>query len=81
MKTKLVRLGNSQGIRIPKALIEAAGLESDIDMELESGAIVLRRAREARAGWEDAFRRLGPEDGVIDLGPVPEWDDAEWEWE
>jgi antitoxin MazE len=81
MKTKLVKVGNSQGIRIPKALIEAAGIESDLDMELEAGAIVLRRPRKARAGWEEAFRQLGPDETAIDDVPATEWDDAEWEWE
>ncbi len=81
MKTKLVKIGNSQGVRIPKSLIEAAGLESEIDMELESNAIVLRRPRTARAGWEDAFRQLGPEDDTLEDAPRSAWDDAEWEWE
>ena len=81
MKTKLVKIGNSHGIRIPQSLIDAAGLESEIDMELESNAIVLRRPRKSRTGWEDAFRQLGADDAPVDDSPGSEWDDAEWEWE
>lgn len=56
-------------------------MESEIDMELESKAIVLRAAEQARTGWDDAFRQLGVDSSPIDDSTGSEWDDTEWEWE
>ena len=41
MKTRLVRIGNSRGVRIPKPLIEQAGLTDEVEMGVRDGAIVI----------------------------------------
>lgn len=46
MKATLRRMGNSQGVLIPKAIIDQLGIESDLEMEVEEGAIVLRKPRQ-----------------------------------
>lgn len=48
MKTKLIRIGNSQGVRIPKPVIEEIGLSGEIEMILEDNQIILRSAEETR---------------------------------
>jgi antitoxin MazE len=48
MKTKLIRIGNSQGVRIPKPLIEESGLTDEIEMILRDNEIVLRSAETIR---------------------------------
>lgn len=60
MRTAIRKIGNSQGVLIPKPLLAEAGLESDVDMSVENGALVLRPARpaEPRAGWAEAAREL-----------------------
>ena len=50
MRAHLVRIGNSQGIRLPKAVIEEAGLGRDLEVSVESGAVIIRSAQ-ARASW------------------------------
>ena len=55
MKTKLVQIGNSKGVRIPKALIERAGINGNVDMEVLGNSIILR-SKKPLAGWEDAFK-------------------------
>jgi antitoxin MazE len=72
MRTNLVRIGNSHGVRLPKALIAAARLGPEIDLELVDGTLVLRAAPEAvhpRAGWEQAFQ--------ADPGPLTR-DERDW---
>lgn len=54
MHATLVPIGNSQGIRIPKTLIQQLGLTKELDMEVEDGALVIRPAKETRAGWAAA---------------------------
>ncbi|MFW5857871.1 MAG: AbrB/MazE/SpoVT family DNA-binding domain-containing protein [Planctomycetota bacterium] len=54
MLTKLVRVGNSRGVRLPKAVIEQAHLEEDIDLEVRGDAVILRPAHTLREGWTEA---------------------------
>jgi antitoxin MazE len=54
MKTRLVRIGNSRGLRLAKPLIEQLGFEDEVEMRVESGTLVIRPSRVVRAGWADA---------------------------
>jgi antitoxin MazE len=83
MKTRIVRIGNSQGIRIPKPLLRQSGLEGEVEMEVEEGRIVIRAAEGVRKGWDDAFRAMAEEgdDAFLDDPTSTAWDDSEWEWE
>jgi antitoxin MazE len=58
MKTRIVRIGNSRGIRIPKALLELAGLSGEVEISVQDHSLVIRSARKPRAGWEKAFREM-----------------------
>lgn len=81
MKTRIVAIGNSRGIRIPKLLLEQAGLAGDVELHAEEGRIVIAAARLARAGWAEAAADLHArgEDGLIET-PAPAFDAEEWEW-
>lgn len=84
VKTRLVRIGNSHGIRIPKPLVEQAGLTGALELEVQSGQLIVRSARKARQGWEAAFEemaRLG-EDRLLDAEPLAQttWEAGEWHW-
>lgn len=82
MHARIIRIGNSQGIRIPKALLAACRLEDDVELLVEDDALVIRRARAPREGWEEAFAEMNAtgEGGLLDP-PVPtQWDESEWEW-
>jgi antitoxin MazE len=68
MRTKLVQIGNSRGIRIPKALIEQAGLNGSIELDLREGELVIRPVRKPRkanprAGWDEAMAKAVKENG------------------
>lgn len=84
MRTKLIRIGNSRGIRIPKPLLEHAGLRDQVDIEFEDGAIVVRCADLPRAGWDERFARMAAagDDALLDAGRHGRtaWDDSEWNW-
>ena len=58
MKTNLVRIGNSRGIRIPKPIIEECQLSEEVDMEVKGRSIVISPIRPVREDWEDAFQRM-----------------------
>ena len=54
MHANLIQIGNSRGVRLSKAIIEAAGLQDSLDLEVRDGAVVIRAVRGARSGWADA---------------------------
>ena len=85
MKTKIIRIGNSQGVRIPKPLIEESGITKEIEMILRDNEIVLRSAETTRKNWEASFEKMAERDDDILLdqseAEIPsEWDEAEWTW-
>lgn len=83
MKTRIVRIGNSQGIRIPKPLLEQAGLTEDVELRVRNHCIVIAPASEPRAGWAEAAELLHKrgEDGLLDKPTATTFDKTEWEWE
>ena len=59
MLTTLRKLGNSQGVIIPKPLLAQVGMTGEAEKKVENGAIVLRPAkRTPRDGWAEACRAL-----------------------
>lgn len=84
MKARIVRIGNSQGIRIPKPLLDQSGLRDEVELEVEPGRIIIRAAARPRAGWDAAFRSMAEhgDDALLDpeIGRATAWDEEEWEW-
>ena len=85
MKTKIIRIGNSQGVRIPKPLIEESGITEEIEMILRDNEIVLRSAETTRKNWESSFEKMAERDDDILLDQSEtekpsEWDEVEWTW-
>mgnify|MGYP001295974741 CR=1 FL=1 len=82
MKTRLVRIGNSRGVRLPKAIIAQAGLTDEVELGVRDGAVIIARATSARSGWADAARRMSQrdEDRLLDAPTPTDFDKEEWEW-
>lgn len=84
MRTRIVKIGNSQGVRIPKSLLEESGLTGDVDITAEPGSLTVTAAGPARAGWEEAARRMheAGDDELIDgEWPPTSVELEDWEWE
>jgi antitoxin MazE len=82
MKTHLVRIGNSRGVRLPKPLIEQAGLNDEVELRVRDGAIVIARAAVPRSGWAEAASRMRQhdEDKMLDSPTPTRFDEEEWRW-
>ncbi len=82
MKTRLVRIGNSRGIRLPKPVIEEAGLVDEVELRVRPGAIVIAPAAGPRAGWAEAAQRLRERggDGLLEPATPTRFDDQAWTW-
>lgn len=81
MRARIVRIGNSQGVRLPKPLLEQAGLTDEVELTAAAGQIVIAAPRVARAGWAEAAARLhaADEDRVAPASGSS-FDDTEWQW-
>lgn len=80
--TRIVRIGNSRGIRIPKGLLEQAQLPEEVELQAEHGRLIIRAARGARAGWAEAAAamRAAGEDQLLDPSTATQFDAQEWKW-
>jgi antitoxin MazE len=81
-KTRIVQIGNSRGIRVPKLLLERAKLPDEVELRAEPGRLVVSGVRRPRAGWAAAARsmRLRNEDRLLDELTPTHFDDREWRW-
>ena len=84
MKLKIVAIGNSQGVRLPKPLLEQAGIVGEVEVEAEGNTLVLRSIKKApRQDWGKAFKIMSEEgdDLLLDINSTSSaWDRDEWEW-
>jgi len=82
MKTKIVRIGNSRGVRIPKPLLEQAGLEEEVQIRVVESGIIIERAKLPRVGWGLAAELLRDrgEDSPLDEVVATDFDESQWKW-
>jgi len=85
IKTRIVKIGNSQGVRIPKLLIDQAGLTEEVALQIEDNRIIISSCNKPRQGWEMQFQRMAEigDDQLIDDTTIPHltiWDEDEWTW-
>jgi antitoxin MazE len=83
MISRTVRIGKAHGLRIPKPMLEQAGLAGEVNLDVNEGTIIIRSAEKPRAGWAKAFREMAERDDARLLDPETPtaWDEDEWEWE
>ena len=82
-RSRIVRIGNSRGIRIPKALLEQAQLPDEVELQAEPGRLVVRAVRHTRAGWAQAaasMRQQG-DDRLLDAPVSTQFDVEDWQWQ
>jgi len=83
-KTRIIKIGNSKGIRIPKLLLEQVDLGEEVELEVKEGQLVIRSAQSPRQGWEEQFEAMARhgDDKLLDgeVLNLTSWDTDEWEW-
>jgi len=82
MKARIVKIGNSQGVRIPKLLLERSHLAEEVELEAQENQIIIRPARQPRQDWENAFRLMAErgDDALLDENLPTRFDEDEWQW-
>jgi antitoxin MazE len=81
-RSRIVRIGNSRGIRIPKGLLDEAQLPEEVELQAEHGRLVVRAAHGPRAGWAAAAKTMHArgDDQLLDAQTSTRFDDKEWQW-
>ena len=82
MKTRIVRIGHSQGVRLPRPLLATAGLGEAVTLRATPGRITIEAARAPRAGWAAAAKAMhdAGDDALLDPGTATHFDETEWTW-
>lgn len=79
VKAKLVKIGNSRGIRLAKPLLEVAGLADKVEIEAAPSVLTIRPSAHPRAGWAEAASAWEVE-GLLEDMTATRFDDEEWAW-
>jgi antitoxin MazE len=82
IRSKVIKIGNSRGIRIPRILLEQAGLTDEVEMKVEGNKLIIHSAQLPRQGWEAQFTAMAElgDDQLLDQAPSTQWDEDEWIW-
>lgn len=83
MRAEIIRIGNSRGLRIPKAVLEQCGMKNIVDLRVENHSLIVTPYEEARVGWEKSFQLMAKnkDDTLLDKDSLSHsWDEEEWQW-
>jgi antitoxin MazE len=84
VKARIVKMGNSKGVRIPKPILEQLALGEKVELSVRGDQLVIRPDKHPRSGWEKQFKHMAErgDDRLLDEEAVrsTKWDEDEWEW-
>ena len=82
IRSKIVKIGNSRGIRIPRILLEQAGLSDEVEMIVKDDKLIIQSVRQPRQGWQAQFAVMAEhgDDRLLDRLTPTRWDDQDWTW-
>ncbi len=81
MKASIIKIGNSQGIRIPKPVLDQCGFEKEVELEIVNQELIIKAPVTVRKNWASSFKKMSQnhDDHLLDF-PAVEWEEDEWEW-
>ena len=72
MRIKLIKIGNSYGVRLPKTLIDECGFKEELNLHVHQGAVVITPYVPPRMGWKELLQ------DEMNMRPIKS--EGEWEW-
>jgi len=81
-RTHIIRIGNSRGIRVPKALLDQAQLPEEVELCAEPGRLVVKSAHRPPQGWAEAAKLMhqSGHDRLLEEMTPTRFDQEEWAW-
>jgi len=84
VKSRIIKMGNSQGVRIPKPILEQLALGEEVELSVRGDQLVIRPGKRPRAGWDEQFQRMAEhgDDRLLDEEAMnsTQWDKDDWQW-
>ena len=82
MKSQIIQIGNSQGVRLPKALLEESGIAGEVDLVLQEDGILIRGMQKKRDGWSEGLKVMleQEDDELPDADELSDFDRRRWQW-
>lgn len=82
IRTQVIKIGNSRGIRIPKTLIDQVKLGNEVEIVVQRGHLVIRPVSRPRTGWDEQFHAMAEhgDDQLLDTPVSTKWDRSDWVW-
>lgn len=82
MKTQIIKIGNSKGIRIPKPLLEQSNLDGEVELEVRDEGLLIKSSKKPRATWAKAFKEMSEndEDEMLIEDSATDFEREEWQW-
>jgi antitoxin MazE len=83
-RTRLVKIGKSRGICLPRPLLDQVELDEEVELEVQDGQVVVRPVPRPRRGWEKQFDGMTArgDDRLLDsrVFSLTGWDEEKWVW-
>lgn len=81
MKAKLIKIGNSNGLLLSKAIIEQVKLTDEVELKVTNEGLLISPISSRRKGWEEQFKKAGKKNNKLILGEIEnDFDKKEWTW-
>jgi antitoxin MazE len=83
MRAEIIKIGNSKGLRIPKAVLEQCRMKNAVNLMVEDHMLIVTPYEEVRVGWEKGFQLMAKngDDSLLDTDFIMHsWDEEEWQW-
>ena len=81
MRVNIVSIGNSKGVRIPKAILEQCSFNKEAEIEVQNNRLIIKPVRKIREGWANAFKLMHDkkEDALL-INDTVDLEMSNWEW-
>ena len=83
MELDIIKIGNSQGIRMPVAILKQCGIDSKVSIEIKNDSIIIKPIEAPRRGWAEKFELMHEENNdmpiiheEIDSDFLEDWNDS-----
>jgi len=80
MKSNLIKIGNSKGIRINSSIIKECELEDEVEIKVVDKKIIIEAVKEPRVNWNKSFEDMHKNNEDTLLITNGNTFDKDWEW-
>lgn len=83
MRADIIKIGNSQGLRLPKVILEQCGFGQSVELRVEGNSLIIEAVSEVRSGWDRAFQGLAAAQDdapLLNEASGNQFDQDEWTW-